>query len=189
MSRHPCFPARDLWFSCLVALAPIGSPALAQSLATRQVQAPAGAFEAVLAAAGEGRLRFDNPANGPGFDGAAHDKYGSSVVVSGDRMFVGVPRDQRTQTPLQQGAVYVYGRQGSGWSQLQKLTVSSSDSYSCFGASLALDRDSLVVGSPGFDRAAERPAKARASMPLKQLRTFSGKIVTRGPSCRSRAFQ
>lgn len=73
-------------------------------------------------------------------DGAANDKFGASVSISGDTLVVG------TGT-LGSGAVYVFARTGTTWSQQAKLTASDATQF--FGWSVSVEDNKLVVGAPG----------------------------------------
>jgi hypothetical protein len=68
--------------------------------------------------------------------------FGSSVAVSGDTIAVGAPDDANNA-----GAVYVFQRHGSAWTQQAYLRASNSDPGDQFGYSVALDGDTLVVGA------------------------------------------
>jgi YVTN family beta-propeller protein len=76
-------------------------------------------------------------------DGVAFDDFAWSVALSGDTAFICTP-----YTLNSKGAAYVFGRTGSTWSQLQKLSASDGADGDSFGWSVALDGDSAVVGAP-----------------------------------------
>jgi hypothetical protein len=81
-----------------------------------------------------------------GSDTAPHDAFGASVDVDGDTLVVGA-----TDSLGYSGSAYVFvGGGGAPWAQQQKLTASVPQPNEIFGASVALDGDTLVVGSP-FD--------------------------------------
>jgi hypothetical protein len=75
-------------------------------------------------------------------DPAAGDHVGTAVALSGDRLAVGAPADGVG------GAVYVYRRAGTGWRQEARLTSRSPLLSNGFGSALAMDGDTLAVGSP-----------------------------------------
>lgn len=75
-------------------------------------------------------------------DAAPDDVFGISVALSGDVVMVGAPTDFFFTT----GAVYVFTRSGSTWTEQQKL--SSGESIDNFGASVALAGDTALVGAP-----------------------------------------
>ncbi|KYF92065.1 hypothetical protein BE20_12735 [Sorangium cellulosum] len=49
------------------------------------------------------------------------------------------------------GAVYVFTRSGTSWSQHTYLKASNAESGDAFGASVSIDNDFLAVGAPGED--------------------------------------
>jgi len=80
-------------------------------------------------------------------DGDAFDSFGSSVAVSADTAVVGTPDDE-TPTAFQVGSAYVFVRSGLAWSQQAKLVSSDSASFDCFGSSVAVSGDTVLVGTP-----------------------------------------
>jgi hypothetical protein len=81
-------------------------------------------------------------------NGAANDKFGSAVALSGDTAVIGVPG--RDSTNSDAGSIYVFDfAAGVGWSQLQELWPASLGGGSAFGTSVDIDGDTLVVGAPG----------------------------------------
>lgn len=95
----------------------------------------------------------------------AGDYFGWSVAVFGDTVAVGAPYedsaavgvdgDGSDDSATNSGAVYVFVRTGSGWSQQAYLKASQTDPGDRFGSSLALSADTLVVGAPGEDSGAD----------------------------------
>lgn len=76
-------------------------------------------------------------------DGMSYDKFGTAVALSGDTAFIGAPgRD------LTRGAVYAFARATNQWIYRQTLTASDKAQGDGFGTSMALDGDTLVVGTP-----------------------------------------
>jgi hypothetical protein len=75
-------------------------------------------------------------------DAASYDFLGYSVSTSGDTVVVGTPYNGNT------GAAYVFRRDGAGWGQVAKLTVSDAGLYSLFGVSVSMSGDTIVVGAP-----------------------------------------
>ncbi|MBI1881831.1 MAG: hypothetical protein HYR94_26955, partial [Chloroflexi bacterium] len=80
-------------------------------------------------------------------DGLASDNFGRSVVISGDTAVVGA--DLEDSSYFNQGAVYIYKRDGDSWTQTQKLSSSAPIAREYFGRSLAVSGDYLFVGAPG----------------------------------------
>ena len=83
------------------------------------------------------------------------DHFGVSVAISGDTLFVGAELDDSSSI-LNQGAVYVFTRNGTLWTQQQKLTAPDAAENKGFGQSIGISGDSLVIGSdtPNFQGAA-----------------------------------
>jgi len=78
--------------------------------------------------------------------GAPGDRFGVAVAISGDTALVGAYWHD-AQAP-NSGAAYVFVRSGTTWTEQQKLTSSDGDEADWFGASVALDGDTAVVGAP-----------------------------------------
>jgi len=74
--------------------------------------------------------------------GPLNAQFGSSVAMSGDTIVVGAPRDDGV------GSAYVYVRSGSGWLQQAKLAPSSASLLAGFGRFVAIDGETVLVGSP-----------------------------------------
>ena len=80
-------------------------------------------------------------------DGAAGDRLGRSVAVEGDTILLGAPRTDINGNS-NQGAAYVFIRDGSSWSQQSKLTDwTDGETGDRFGRSVALDGDTALVGA------------------------------------------
>lgn len=75
--------------------------------------------------------------------------FGQAVAVSGNTIAVGAPFDDNGQTSA--GAVYVFTRSGSVWTELTKLAGAQTSSGDRFGWSLALEGDTLVAGAKTDD--------------------------------------
>src|SRR5499426_2316816 len=76
------------------------------------------------------------------------DTFGRSVVLSGDTIIIGTPRDG-IGAPTPAGAAYVFRLVDGVWSQRQKLAASDDGPTNRFGNGLALSGETLVVGAPG----------------------------------------
>jgi hypothetical protein len=73
------------------------------------------------------------------------DYFGRSVFVSGDTIAVGAPYKNSNQ-----GAVYVFERGGGGgWLQAEKIIAPDPVNGACFGRSVFISGDTLIVGAPG----------------------------------------
>jgi trimeric autotransporter adhesin len=73
--------------------------------------------------------------------------FGQSLALQGDTLAVGAK--WHTGVSDQRGAVYIFKRQGSGWSELVRLKASNAATGDIFGSSVALSGDTLAVGAPG----------------------------------------
>lgn len=73
--------------------------------------------------------------------GVPGDRLGFGVAVEGDTIVLGAPGDGRT------GAAYVYARAGATWTEQQKLRPASNAPNGAFGSSVAISKDTFVVGA------------------------------------------
>lgn len=80
-------------------------------------------------------------------DGQPNDFFGRSVAVYEDTVAVGA--DGSDDSGTSSGAVYIFKRGGTSWSQIQKLTPPAGSDYDLFGGRVALWGDSLVIGADG----------------------------------------
>jgi len=89
----------------------------------------------------------------------ANDRFGRRVALDGDTLAVGawvedsdatgVGGDQTSDDAPDSGAVYVFARTGTTWAQQAYLKASNTDADDRFGASVALEGDTLAVGAFG----------------------------------------
>ncbi len=82
-----------------------------------------------------------------GSDSVTGDSFGWSVAISGDTAVVGA--NLHDNSGEDKGAVYVFTRNGSIWSEQQKLTADDGAANDQFGVSVAISGDTLVVGAFG----------------------------------------
>ena len=85
------------------------------------------------------------------------DGFSYSVAISGDTVVVGahgedssasgVDGDQNDNSAPESGAVYVFVRDGTSWSQQAYLKASNTGAADNFGCSVAISGDTLVVGA------------------------------------------
>jgi hypothetical protein len=85
------------------------------------------------------------------------DVLGYSVAIDGDTLVIGAPGetsnatgvngDQNDNSLTASGAVYIFVRNGSTWSQQAYLKASNTGAGDAFGGSLAISGDTLVVGA------------------------------------------
>jgi cysteine-rich repeat protein len=95
----------------------------------------------------------------------AGDRFGESVALSGDTLAVGaalencgaqgVGGDQTDDSVPGSGAVYVFRRTGTEWQQEAYIKASNTGAFDLFGESVALSGDTLAVGAPHEDSAAQ----------------------------------
>jgi hypothetical protein len=79
-------------------------------------------------------------------DGATNDSFGSAVALSGDTLIIGASSDI-INANLFQGSAYVFTRNGTVWSQEQKLTANDGAAHDAFGKAVAISNDTMVVGA------------------------------------------
>jgi hypothetical protein len=83
-------------------------------------------------------------------DGAAGDRFGHSVAISGDTLVAGADLDT-IDANADQGSAYIFTRSGSTWTQQQKLTANNGLPLDFLGTSVAIDANTVVVGAVGND--------------------------------------
>jgi len=87
------------------------------------------------------------------------DNFGYSVSISGDTLAVGAPGESSNATGINgdqinnnassSGAVYIFTRNGSTWSQQAYIKASNPGPGDGFGCSVSLSGNTLAVGAPG----------------------------------------
>ncbi len=93
-----------------------------------------------------------------------HDHFGRSVGVSGDTVVVGAYGEDSSATTINgdetddsapsSGAAFVFVREGAGWVQQAFLKPSNAEAGDSFGRSVAISRNTIVVGARDEDSAA-----------------------------------
>lgn len=74
-------------------------------------------------------------------DGSSQDGFGNTLAISGDTAIIGAPeRNEKT------GAVYVFVRNGSNWTQQQKIELSDGEKGDFFGNDLAIEKNIFLAG-------------------------------------------
>ena len=91
-------------------------------------------------------------------DAASSDLYGTAVSMNSDGTYVAVgsPGDDGTSGDGNRGAVYVYTRSGTTWSQQAKIQHSDSVYNDAFGSSVSINSDATYIAAgasthTGFD--------------------------------------
>ena len=82
------------------------------------------------------------------------DDFGTSLAIDGDTIVVGAERHDPD------GAVFVFTRSGTTWTEQQKLTPSDTSNASTFGSSVGLQGNLLVVGDRRNDEQADNGGAA-----------------------------
>jgi len=82
-------------------------------------------------------------------DGAADDRFGYSVSVSGDTAVVGAHCDD--DNGVDSGSAYVFARSGMSWSEQTKLTASDAAADDHFGRCVSVSGNTALVGMPYDD--------------------------------------
>ncbi|MGE0128251.1 MAG: putative Ig domain-containing protein [Blastocatellales bacterium] len=85
-------------------------------------------------------------------DAAAEDLFGYSVAINGETIVVSAWLDDDAGG-IDQGSAYVFVRAGTAWSQQAKLTAGDAAAGDRFGSVVAIDAETIVVGSPENDDA------------------------------------
>lgn len=93
------------------------------------------------------------------FNTNAGDRFGSTVDIDGNRIIVGADAEDSAATgvngiesdnsAINSGAAYVFLRTGTTWTQEAYLKPSNTRAAAQFGASVAIEGDTVVVGSQG----------------------------------------
>jgi hypothetical protein len=78
-------------------------------------------------------------------DAAGFNYFGWSVSIDGDTIVVSTRGDESLSS------AYVFTRSGTTWTEQQKLTASDAAAGDCFGWSVSVDGDMIVVGAWGDD--------------------------------------
>jgi hypothetical protein len=91
-------------------------------------------------------------------DGALEDYFGHAVAVSGDTAVIGMQYDD--DQGENSGAAYVFHFDGTTWAQQAKLLPEAGLASDKFGASVAIDGDTIVVGAVEDDDTAPNAGAA-----------------------------
>src|SRR5215831_5026981 len=95
----------------------------------------------------EAKLMASDPQDGAEF------AFDQGVAISGDTIVVGamftVNADPRAEFGTTMGAVYVYQRTGSTWTQTARIADPDPDSSARFGHNVGISGTAIVIGAPG----------------------------------------
>ena len=83
-------------------------------------------------------------------DAGLSDGFGSSLSLQGDFLAVGAPIHDNG-TSADEGAVYVFQRGTTEWTERAKLTASDGTGGANFGNDVILDQDQIYVGASGIN--------------------------------------
>ena len=81
-------------------------------------------------------------------DGNNWDQFGISVAIDGGYAIIGAWEDD--DNGKNSGSAYVFKRNGTTWTEEQKLTASDGNNWDHFGYSVSIDGDYAVIGA-GWD--------------------------------------
>ena len=86
-------------------------------------------------------------------DAQSGDRFGYSVAISGDGQYIGIGAYDEDTAGSVAGAVYVFERSGSTWTELKKLTASDAQAGDEFGRGVGLSNDGkyLITGARDED--------------------------------------
>lgn len=135
------------WF---LATLPIFSHASNEGRLTRLLSLPVAAQSRILAALSQD-MSWEQRAELTVRKGPYTDDFGVSVALSGNTVVVGA-QFATIGTNKNQGAAYIFVKPKSGWedmTQTARLTASDGEEDSYFGSSVAIDGDTVLVGSDG----------------------------------------
>lgn len=86
-------------------------------------------------------------------DGQAGDAFGQSIALTENTLVIGAPH---SDTPgKNSGSVYVYTRKGGRWVLKTRLIAQDGAPGDLFGISVAIDKDTILVGADLNDEKAE----------------------------------
>jgi uncharacterized protein (TIGR03437 family) len=84
-------------------------------------------------------------------DGAANDRFGDKVAISGRTIVVGASLADIGRK-INQGSAYVFTDETTVWFQRQKLVARDAEADDRFGVSVAISGDTIVVGASNENR-------------------------------------
>ena len=82
-------------------------------------------------------------------DRAERDYFGRAVALSGDYALVGAPRNDGSAD--NSGSAYIFHREGTSWTLLEKIVATYGGEGYSFGGSVALSGGYAILGSTGDD--------------------------------------
>ena len=91
-------------------------------------------------------------------DGAAFDRFGRSVAISGDTVVIGADGDDDNGS--RSGSAYVFVRSNGVWTEQDKFLASDGTVDDYFGRSIAISGETAVIGAWGDDTQGSRAGAA-----------------------------
>lgn len=82
-------------------------------------------------------------------DGASDDLFGWSVTVDGEAVVIGAKGDD--DIGKDRGSTYIYTRQGTTWTEQEKLIAADGAADDEFGHSVAISGATAVISAKGDD--------------------------------------
>lgn len=92
-------------------------------------------------------------------DGAAQDTFGYSLAISGETVIVASLFDD-VGANVDQGSAYIFVRNGSVWTQQQKLTAADGAANDWLGWGVGISGETAIIGSPRSDVSATNQGAA-----------------------------
>ncbi|MBI5431838.1 MAG: FG-GAP repeat protein [Planctomycetes bacterium] len=112
-------------------------------------------------------------------DRATLDKLGGSIDLSDDTLVAGAANESSAGT-FNNGAAYVFVKNGANWTEQAKLLAPAQASSDFFGAAVVVDGDRIVVGAPSRDPAGL--SNAGAAFVYQRIATVWTHVATLTPS-------
>lgn len=139
------------WFGGSVALSSDGNTALVSAVWDDIVPGEDNGSAYVFVRSG---INWSRQAKLQASDSASNDNFGESVALSadGNTAYIGAPNADTNPT-VDSGAVYIFTRSGTTWTQQDRISVADRANWDYFGISVSLstDNSTLVVGAYGED--------------------------------------
>lgn len=111
-------------------------------------------------------------------DSTTNDGFGTSVSLSGETALVGATQPGSGVTlPAKAGAAYVFARSGEKWTQQTRMAASDGAAGDAFGASVALNGDTALVGAPLHDFGAQDRGASYVFVRSGAAWTEQGKLI------------
>ena len=103
----------------------------------------------VFSEPGSGWVNMTQTAKLTASDGLPGDNFGDSVSISGNTVVVGSTGISTYDGKTSPAAAYVFSEPGSGWADMTQTAelTASGGGYSCFGSSVSISGDTVVVGA------------------------------------------